>query len=115
MRITKISVKGLFGMFDHEIPLNQESRITIIHGPNGVGKTVTLQLVHSLFHGAGELLAKTPFAHLHVEFESGVVIGVDKANENGKLFIMYEDGTETELKPFTVYLPEPEDLEWEIA
>ena len=40
MRITKISVKGLFGMFDHEIPLNQESRITIIHGPNGVGKTV---------------------------------------------------------------------------
>ena len=40
MRITKISVKGLFGMFDHEIPLNQESRITIVHGPNGVGKTV---------------------------------------------------------------------------
>ena len=30
MRITKISVKGLFGMFDHEIPLNQESRITIM-------------------------------------------------------------------------------------
>ena len=50
MRITKISVKGLFGMFDHEIPLNQESRITIVHGPNGVGKTVLMELVHSLFH-----------------------------------------------------------------
>ena len=32
-------------MFDHEIPLNQESRITIIHGPNGVGKTVLMRMV----------------------------------------------------------------------
>ena len=38
MRITKVLVKKLFGIFDHEIPLNQDSRITIIHGPNGFGK-----------------------------------------------------------------------------
>ena len=46
MRITNISVKGLFGMFDHEIPLNQESRITIVHGPNGVGKTILIHLIY---------------------------------------------------------------------
>lgn len=131
MRITKISVKGLFGMFDHEIPLNQESRITIVHGPNGVGKTVTLRLVHSLFNGAGELLGNTPFAGLHVEFENGAAIGVEKIDrprvmgidrpgENRKLSIAFEDGTETEFKPFVSYLPEPEDLErapadWQIS
>ena len=27
MRIVKISVKKLFGVYDHDIPLNQESRI----------------------------------------------------------------------------------------
>ena len=37
-------------MFDHEIPLNQESRITIVHGPNGVGKTVLLKMIDSLFN-----------------------------------------------------------------
>ena len=62
MRISKVSVKGLFGKFDHEIPLNQESRITIIHGPNGVGKTVTLlELVQGLFNYDYELLGETPF------------------------------------------------------
>ena len=34
MRIKKITVKKLFGIFDHEIPLNMEDRITIIHAPS---------------------------------------------------------------------------------
>lgn len=78
MRITKISVKGLFSMFDHEIPLNQESRITIIHGPNGVGKTVLLKLVHALFHYDYELLEKIPFEQLRVEFADGDVVIVER-------------------------------------
>jgi predicted ATP-binding protein involved in virulence len=38
MRIQQISVNGLFGIFDHVIPLNMDERITIIHGPNGFEK-----------------------------------------------------------------------------
>ena len=49
MRIANVSVNNLFGMFDHEIPLNLESRITIIIGPNGIGKTILLTMLHSLF------------------------------------------------------------------
>ena len=30
MRVKEISVKKLFGVFDHSIPLNMEERITII-------------------------------------------------------------------------------------
>lgn len=98
MRITKISVKGLFGMFDHEIPLNQESRITIVHGPNGVGKTVLMRMVHGLFHYDNEFLTKTPFDELHIEFENSGFISVkDDKNQNANdkipaLLIEYGDG-----------------------
>ena len=39
MRLTKIHVTKLFGVFDHTIPLNLDDRITIIHGPNGFGNS----------------------------------------------------------------------------
>ena len=70
MRITKISVKGLFGMFDHEIPLNQESRITILHGPNGVGKTVLMRMVNGLFNYDYESFKTVPFHYLSVKFDN---------------------------------------------
>ena len=74
MRITKIAVKGLFGHLDHEIPLNQDSRITIIHGPNGVGKTVLLRMVHGLFHYEYDYICGIPFDRLQIEFEGGMNI-----------------------------------------
>ena len=76
MRITKIAVKGLFGMFDHEIPLNQESRITIVHGPNGVGKTVLMEMVHGLFHFDYKFIAETPFQRFGISFDNGASIFV---------------------------------------
>ncbi len=51
MRVCRISVTKLFGVFDHVIPLNRDERITIIHGPNGYGKTVILQLLNAMFDG----------------------------------------------------------------
>ena len=91
MRITKISVTGLFGMFDHEIPLNQESRITIIHGPNGVGKTVLMRMVHGLFNYEYEYIASIPFELLRLVFddESATVISV----EEDRLTIDFVDKT----------------------
>ncbi len=87
MRITKISVKGLFGYLDHEIPLNQESRITIIHGPNGVGKTVLMRMVHSLFNFEYEFLGKIPFGSLTVEFDNRTGIHVANVESHSRLLI----------------------------
>ena len=121
MRITKVSVKKLFGIFDHEIPLNQDSRITIIHGPNGIGKTVLLSLLYGLFHYDYNLLTVTPFEQFRVEFENGEFITVRrhrvKDDAGLTLFtdvlINYEDGTGKEYNPFrpfgkpgtSVYVP----------
>lgn len=74
MRVRRITVKGLFGIFDHEIPLNQEERITIIHGPNGYGKTVMLQLLDALFSETWSFLGSVPFEHFAVEFDDGTTL-----------------------------------------
>ncbi len=50
MRITRISVDGLFGMFNHDIGMKLDDRITIIHGMNGYGKTTILRMVNALFN-----------------------------------------------------------------
>jgi ABC-type transport system involved in cytochrome c biogenesis ATPase subunit len=70
-RITKVSVTSLFGVFNHEIRMNLEDRITIIHGPNGFGKTSILRLLNALFNKKDTVLRRTPFHEFRVDF-SGV-------------------------------------------
>mgnify|MGYP003452891897 FL=1 len=48
MRIKQIEIIGLFGMFNHKIPLNLESNITIIYGINGIGKTMLFKILDAL-------------------------------------------------------------------
>ncbi|MDE2858228.1 MAG: AAA family ATPase [Chloroflexota bacterium] len=105
MRITKISVKGLFGMFDHEIPLNRESRITIVHGPNGVGKTVLMRMVYDLFNGEYEVIAQTHFADVCIEFENGSEICVLRSADSQRLTFRYEENANKDFGPIILELP----------
>ncbi|GAA06608.1 AAA family ATPase [Photobacterium leiognathi] len=49
MKINRVKVKSLFGIFNHDIKLNEESGITIIIGENGLGKTMMLEAMNALF------------------------------------------------------------------
>lgn len=71
MRVKHITVQGLFGVFDHEISLKLEDRITIIHGPNGFGKTALLRMLQSIFSGRMGRLRRTSFDRLCIDFEDG--------------------------------------------
>ncbi|PWK15570.1 AAA family ATPase [Tumebacillus permanentifrigoris] len=66
MKITRVVVKGLFGIFDHDIPINTQDNITIIHGPNGFGKTALLKLVNSIFRRDFAELWKIPYHEIEV-------------------------------------------------
>lgn len=88
MRINKISVTKLFGIFNHVIPLNREEGITIIHGPNGFGKTVVLRMVNGFFNSRYSELRTIPFTELRLDFDDGshveVTKSIDQTNENEK-------------------------------
>ena len=82
MRITEVVVEGLFGMFDHTISLNTEERITIIHGPNGFGKTILLQMLNGLFNSRFAQFRSIPFRKFEVRFEEGSAIWIDEISES---------------------------------
>jgi predicted ATP-binding protein involved in virulence len=80
VKIKKITVKNLFGMFCHEVPLNVEDHITIIHGPNGIGKTILLTLLDALFSPQEGYykLRRIPFSELSVDFDDGSTLCLKK-------------------------------------
>lgn len=76
LRTKTIEVKGLFGRYHHVVSLKLESGVTILHGPNGVGKTVVLRMVDALLRGEHSRIGKVPFESFFVEFTDGSRLGV---------------------------------------
>ncbi len=82
-RVKQIAVTGLFGIFNHVIPLYMYERITIIHGPNGFGKTAILRLLNALFSKDDDILRETVFDELRVDFDDNTSLWVKKILEQG--------------------------------
>ena len=82
MRIRQISITGLFGVFNHIIPLNSDERITIIHAPNGYGKTIMLKMLDGLFNDRHYELLTIPYENFQVEFEDGSRLEVVKVDSS---------------------------------
>lgn len=80
LRIKRIFVKKLFNLFDHDIPLKINDRITIIHAPNGFGKTAILRLIDSVFNSRYYEVRTFPFDTFGVEFDDSEVLLITKPN-----------------------------------
>ena len=98
MRVKQVEVVGLFGIFNHAIPLNLADRITIVHGPNGYGKTVMLGLINELFTPGYRMFRTVPFRQMSVDFDDGgqltIVKPFRRQNDKGRspiLSITYRD------------------------
>ncbi len=79
MRLCELRTIGLFGLVDHLIPLNLDDRITIIHGPNGYGKTAILRIITGVLNARFSVLSQFPFTSLSFVFDNGSVLEVKKA------------------------------------
>lgn len=77
--LISVSVTGLFGDLDHRVVLsNGSDDISIIHGPNGVGKTTLLRVIDSTFSRNFRSLADLPFQSARFDFHSGSALVVDR-------------------------------------
>jgi predicted ATP-binding protein involved in virulence len=81
MQIKEISVSGLFGIFDHVIPLNMDEKITIVHGPNGFGKTAMLRMLNGFFNSRYSVFKSIPFTKFRVDFDNDNHIEILKTIE----------------------------------
>ncbi|WP_081601891.1 AAA family ATPase [Paraburkholderia kururiensis] len=109
MKIIEISVTGLFGVFNHTIPLTHSDRVTIIHGPNGVGKTMMLRMVAALVRGNTDIFERVPFREFRVLRGDGAsavvrhlpVEGGGAKNRQSKLEVLLVDAEGNTLEQST--------------
>lgn len=76
VRLKSFRVKGLFGEFNHFIPLSYQSRITALIGPNGMGKTACLRLINALFRRQWSVFSTTEYTEIEYFFSDGARVRV---------------------------------------
>src|SRR5580698_9974149 len=76
MKLIRVSVEKLFGTFNDAVGLNTSDGITIIYGPNGIGKTALLKLINSFFSADFVALRTIPFGKLQLDLSDNSCIEV---------------------------------------
>ncbi len=105
MRIRAVSVKSLFGVFDHEIPMDNLEGVTIIHGPNGFGKTVMLKMIAAAVSGDPTIFHSMPFKEFRLDFDDAsawiLAPGPDSSGDDRQFNVTQIDrrGKATRQKP----------------
>lgn len=100
MNIIKVSISKLFGIFDHEIPFNQESGVTIVLGENGIGKTKILEAVNAVFNNDYNFLSELDFEKLTIYFDNKESWEFSKSDseEESSLYV-YRRSANSKFKP----------------
>ncbi len=68
VRLESVAVTGLFGDLTHSFKLADKEGLTIIHGPNGVGKTTLLRVIDTLFRRQFGQVRRLPFGRATFSF-----------------------------------------------
>lgn len=74
LKLISFQVKGLLGRFDHHVRFDPDWDFVIIHGPNGVGKTKLLEIIHGLTSARFEKLLYMPFAYARLAYDDGTTL-----------------------------------------
>ena len=80
-RLKKIKIINLFGVFNHVINFNRSERVTLLHGPNGVGKTVLLRMTDALLQDNISYFRSFPFSSFSLQFDNTTSLTLES---NGK-------------------------------
>ncbi|MDH7790180.1 AAA family ATPase [Ochrobactrum sp. AN78] len=81
MRLRAVSVKGLFGRFNHEFSLTSSDQITILTAPNGYGKTALLSLIMFFFSKQFAKMRRYEFTSVTFWFSDSIFVVVTKSKE----------------------------------
>ena len=76
---------SLFGVFNHDIILNEESGITIVIGENGLGKTMILEAINALFDKDYSFFRPLEFHEFEFFFNNGEIWKLTKQLDDGIL------------------------------
>ena len=84
LRLQRIEVDGLFGIYDHRIDLNLYDRVTLLHGQNGVGKTTVLRMINALLSNDSTYFSRIPFTRFLLVFQDGSNLELTKSSGSNR-------------------------------
>lgn len=101
LRIRSIELDGLFNLYNHRINLDANERVTIIYGPNGVGKTAVLRMIQAVAEERFSTLRKFPFRRFSLSFTDGAILEIrseeTKDAQTSHKVVLHSAGGETKL------------------
>lgn len=109
MRLKRFSVEKLFGFFDHVVPLNLDERVTILHAPNGYGKTVILKLISGFFSGSLEIFRQTEFEKVIFQLDNGETVTVQQGDQQS----LFPDSKRDPRSFQIVYVAGGQEFKWD--
>lgn len=82
-RFKRLVIEELFGPGSGtiDIPFRLNERVTVLHGRNGSGKTITLGLLAALREGRYSELLRYPFARFTLELDNGASLTIMPSEE----------------------------------
>lgn len=94
MKIAQFKVENLFNSFTHVIDFKNETGITLMLGQNGLGKTVMLNLIKSIFSYNFDKVLDVCFSKAVITFDNNNKIElqqqIEKDNIHDLIFYYYE-------------------------
>jgi len=99
LKINRITVGGLFGVFNHDIRLNSEDNITIVIGENGLGKTVILEAINALFQKEYRFFKSLEFSEFNIYFDNCEIWQLTKKTDSeGFCLLISRNSTKNPVK-----------------
>lgn len=90
IQLTEFAVHGLYNLYNHKIDFNKSENLSILHGPNGVGKTAFLKCIRYTFTRNFDELLKIPFNKITLKLSNNFSITINKSTTENN-----EDESET--------------------
>ena len=81
MKIVNVSVEDLFYTYTYSIELNTDSLVSIIHAPNGYGKTTVFRLIRDIFDLNVKGIYNIPFKRFSIELSDCTQITITKKEQ----------------------------------
>ena len=85
MRLKRLKVTGLFGLFNHDVKFDLDSRITLIHAPNGYGKTVILRIIRAFFGGSLKTFRDYEYNEIILELDDSTSVIISQPSAQPEL------------------------------
>lgn len=76
LQLVAAKATKVLGEYNHEVEFPDEQNFLIVYGPNGVGKTKFLEIIHALSQLDGRALQQLPFDTASLRYADGSVLKV---------------------------------------